>query len=151
VTLLTKPKKYAKEAPQVLTDGALGGNGFYANWLGFEGNDLKAVIDLGNSQSISSVSTAFFQVTNHVVFFPLEVTYYYSNDNKNFKKLGTIKNKDLLIKKSKINDIQYFNLTFPEVKARFVEIIGKTMKTRPYWHHAAGQPSWIFADEVLID
>jgi len=92
VTLLTKPKKYAKEAPQVLTDGALGGNGFYANWLGFEGNDLKAVIDLGNSQSISSVSTAFFQVTNHVVFFPLEVTYYYSNDNKNGTTMNLVEN-----------------------------------------------------------
>lgn len=151
VTLLTKPKKYAKEDPQVLTDGALGGNGFYANWLGFEGNDLEAIIDLGESQKISTVSTAFLQVTNHVVFFPLEVTYYYSNDNKNFNKLRTIKNKDPLKKKSKINDIQYFNLTFPEVKARFVKIIGKNMKTPPYWHHAAGQPSWIFADEILIN
>ncbi len=151
VTLLTKPKKYAKEDPQVLTDGALGGNGFYANWLGFEGNDLEAVIDLGKEQYVSSVSTAFLQVTNHVVFFPLEVTYYYSNDNINFNKLGTIKNKNPLTKKSKVNDIQYFNLTFPDVKARFVKIIGKNMKTPPYWHHAAGQPSWIFADEVLID
>ncbi len=151
VTLLTKPKKYAKEDPQVLTDGALGGNGFYANWLGFEGNNLEAVIDLGESQEISTVSTAFLQVTNHVVFFPLEVTYYYSNDNKNFKKLGTIKNKDPLIKKSKVNDIQYFNIKFPEVKVRYIKVKAKSMKTPPYWHHAAGQPSWIFADEVLID
>jgi len=151
VTLLTKPKKYAKEDPQVLTDGALGGNGFYANWLGFEGNDLEAVIDLGESQEISTVSTAFLQVTNHVVFFPLEVTYYYSNDNKNFNKLGTIKNKDPLIKKSKINDIQHFNMKFPEVMVRYIKVKAESMKTPPYWHHAAGQPSWIFADEVLID
>lgn len=151
VTLLTKPKKYAKEDPQVLTDGALGGNGFYANWLGFEGNDLEAIIDLGESQEISTVSTAFLQVTNHVVFFPQDVTYYYSNDNKNFRKLGKIINKYPLVKKSKINDIQYFNLTFPEVKARFVKITGKNIKIPPYWHHATGQPSWIFADEILIN
>lgn len=151
VTLLTKPKKYAGEDPQVLTDGALGGNGFYANWLGFEGNDLEAVIDLHEVQKISSVSTAFLQVTNHVVFFPLEVTYFYSTDGKRFIKLGTIKNKNPLTKKSRINDIQYFDLTFPEVKARYVKITAKNMKTPPYWHHAAGQPSWIFADEVLIN
>ncbi len=151
VILLTKPKKYANEDPQVLTDGALGGNGFYANWLGFEGNDLEAVIDLGTSQPISSVSAAFLQVTNHVVFFPLEVSYSYSNDNKSFIKLGTIKNRYPLVKKSKINDIQYFDLNFPEVKARYVKIIGKNMKTPPYWHHATGLPAWIFADEVIIN
>ncbi len=151
VTLLTKPKKYANEDPQVLTDGALGGNGFYANWLGFEGNDLEAVIDLGRSQTLSSVSTAFLQVTNHVVFFPLEVTYYYSNDYKNFHKLGIIKNKYPLSKKSKVNDIQYFNFKFPKVDAEYIKIKAVNMKTPPYWHHAAGQPSWIFADEVLIN
>ena len=151
VALLTKPKKYANEDPQVLTDGALGGNGFYANWLGFEGNDLEAVIDLGELQPVSSVSTAFLQVTNHVVFFPLEVTYYYSNDNKIFHKLGTIKNKYPLTKKSKVNDIQYFNLKFPKVDAKYIKIKALSMKTPPYWHHAAGQPSWIFADEVLIN
>jgi len=149
--LLTNPKKYANEDPQVLTDGALGGNGFYANWLGFEGNDLVAVIDLGETQSVSSISTAFLQVTNHVVFFPLEVTYYYSNDNKNFRKLGTIKNKYPLTKKSKINDIQYFNLKFSLLKAKYIKIKAVSMKTPPYWHHATGQKSWIFADEVLID
>ena len=151
VTLLTKPKKYAGEDPQVLTDGALGGNGFYANWLGFEGNDLEAVVDLGKEESVSTISTAFLQVTNHVVFFPLEVSYYYSNDNKNFRKLGTIKNKYPLIKKSKVNDIQYFNLKFPELKARYIKIKALSMKTPPYWHHATGQPSWIFADEILVD
>jgi hypothetical protein len=151
VTLLTKPKKYAKEDPQTLTDGALGGNSFYANWLGFEGNDMEAVIDLETSTSVSSISTAFLQVTNHVVFFPNSVSYYYSTDNKNFKKLGTVLNDEPLLKTSKINDIKYFNLDFSEVKARYIKIKGSSMKEPPYWHHAAGNPSWIFADEVLIN
>jgi len=151
VTLLTKPKKYASEDPQTLTDGALGGNGFYANWLGFEGNNLEAVIDLEAKETISSISMAFLKVTNHVVFYPLEVTYYYSNDNMNFIKLGTIKNKDPLTKKTKVNEIQYFNLEFPEVEARYVKVIAENMNEAPYWHHASGNPSWIFADEIIID
>jgi hypothetical protein len=151
VTLLTKPKKYADEDPQTLTDGALGGNGFYANWLGFEGNNLEVVIDLETKETISSISMAFLKVTNHVVFYPLEVSYYYSNDNKNFIKLGTIKNKDPLTKKSKVNEIQYFNLEFSEVEARYIKVVAVNMKDAPYWHHASGLPSWIFADEIIID
>ncbi|MBJ6367426.1 DUF4838 domain-containing protein [Snuella sedimenti] len=151
VTLLTKPKKYANEDSQVLTDGALGGNSFYANWLGFEGNHLEAVIDLEEEQSIRSISTAFLQVTNHVVFFPKSVTYYYSNDNEHFYKVGTVVNDAPLSKTSKINDIKYFELEFPEVKARYIKIIGENRNEPPYWHHAAGLPSWIFADEVIVN
>jgi len=151
VTLLTKPKKYAKEDPQVLTDGALGGNSFYANWLGFEGNYLEAVIDLEKETEISTISTAFLQVTNHVVFFPENVTYFASNDNKVFRKLAVIKNDVPLVKKSKVNDIKYFNATFPKTSARYIKVVGKNMNQAPYWHHAAGLPAWIFADEVIIN
>ncbi len=151
VTLLTKPKKYANEDPQVLTDGALGGNGFYANWLGFEGNDMIAVIDLGEEVEVGSISVAFLQVSNHIVFFPLSVTYSHSVDNDNFEPLGIVQNDMPLTKDSKINDIKYFDLDFDQVKLRYIKIQSKNMKSPPYWHHAAGLPSWIFADEVLIN
>lgn len=151
VTLLTKPKKYANENPQTLTDGALGGSNFYANWLGFEGNHLEAVVNLDAVTEISSVSTAFLQVSNHIVFFPKSVSYYYSNDNKHFVKLGSVNNDAPLTKTSKINDIKYFNLEFSKVKAQYIKIVAVNMKEAPYWHHAAGLPSWIFADEVLIN
>ncbi len=151
VTLLTKPKKYAKEDPQVLTDGALGGNSFYANWLGFEGNNLEVVIDLGALTEISTISTAFLQVTNHVVFFPENVTYFASNDANVFRKLAFLENDVPLVKKSKINDIKYFNATFPKTTARYIKVLGKNIKKAPYWHHAAGLPAWIFADEVIVN
>lgn len=151
VQLMTKPKKYANEDPQVLTDGALGGNGFYANWLGFEGNDLEAVIDLGENLDVDNISVAFLQVTNHVVFFPTKVIYYGSSDNSNFKKLGVVVNKDPLTKKSKVNDIQYFDLKEVKQKIRYLKIKADNIGEPPYWHHAAGTPSWIFADEVLVN
>ncbi|EAQ99985.1 DUF4838 domain-containing protein [Maribacter sp. HTCC2170] len=151
VQLLTTPKKYADEDPQVLTDGALGGNGFYANWLGFEGNDLEAVVDLGTSQEIAYISVAFLQVTNHVVFYPTKVTYYGSADNKNFEVLGTLENKNPLSKKSKVNDIQYFDLKEINKNIRYLKIRANNMGQPPYWHHAAGTPAWIFADEILVN
>jgi hypothetical protein len=151
VTLLTKPKKYANEDSQVLTDGALGGNSFYANWLGFEGNHLEAIIDLEKTQEIGFMSTAFLQVTNHVVFFPENVSYAYSQDGENFTTVCSIKNDSPLTKMSKINEIKYFNLNFPKVKARYIKITAENMNEPPYWHHAAGTSAWIFADEIIVD
>ena len=150
VKLLTEPKKYADENPQALTDGAFGGPGFYANWLGFEGNDMVAVIDLEKEYRISEISSAFLQVVNHVVFFPLRVSYYASTDGKNFFLVKSMKNKYPLNKNSKKNDIEYFDAKFPPVMARYVKIKAYNMKTPPYWHHATGTPSWIFCDEVQV-
>ena len=52
------PKKYANEDPATLTDGALGGASFYSNWLGFEGNNLEAVIDLGEAIYVSKANSS---------------------------------------------------------------------------------------------
>ena len=150
VVSLTKPKKYANENPMVLTDGALGGSGFYSNWLGYEGTDMEIMVDLERPQTISSISMAFLQVTNHLVFFPSAVSYYGSYDNKNFTLIGTLKNPKPLTKKSKVNEILYFDLKFNPKKFRYIKAIAKNTKT-PYWHHYAGLPSWVFADEIVID
>ena len=151
VTLLTRPKKYAGEDPQVLTDGSLGGNSFYANWLGFEGNDMEAVIDLGEAEDISQVHTAFLKVTNHVVFFPEEVRIYHSTDNVNFHKLAAKETAYPLKRRDKVNDIEYFDFKFEPIQARYIKVSARSMKEAPEWHHAAGLPSWIFCDEVIIN
>ncbi|MEG3656894.1 DUF4838 domain-containing protein [Arenibacter palladensis] len=150
VVTITKPKKYAKEDPMALTDGALGGSSFYANWLGYEGNDMEVVVDLGEPMNISTISLAFLQVTNHIVFFPEKVTYSGSLDNQHFENFGTINNPFPLTKESKVNDIQFFKLDFNKRNARYIKVQAKNTNT-PYWHHAAGLPSWLFADEIIIN
>lgn len=151
VKLLTQPKKYADENPQVLTDGALGGSNFFANWLGFEGNDMEVVIDLGEAKSFSNISVGFLQVTNHIVFFPKSVTFSASNDNNNFRKLQTVSSQKPISKDSKRNDLEYFKASFPETQARYLKLAAKNVSKAPVWHNAAGLPVWIFADEVIVN
>ena len=151
VNLLTNPKKYAKEDPQVLTDGALGGNSFYSNWLGFEGNDMDAVVDLDSISLINNISLNFLQVTNHIVFYPLEVKFEVSKDSVSWKSFPSIFNPYKLNSKSKVNDIQTFSLKTINEKARYVRIKAKNLKKAPLWHHGADLPSWIFADEIIIE
>lgn len=151
VILNTKPKKYASEDPQTLTDGAFGGGNFYANWLGFEGNDLEAVIDLGEPSMLRQISSAFLQVTNHIVFFPTSVEYWYSMDGQNYSRFETLQNQKPLTKGSKINDIQYFTSQSQAVEARYIKIIGRNQQFAPVWHNAAGLPAWVFIDEVTVN
>ena len=64
--------------------------------------------------------------------------------------MGKIDNQSKLNKKSKVNDIQVFE-TNVSTNARYVRVLAKNYGDAPYWHHAAGQPSWIFSDEIIIE
>lgn len=150
VTLLTNPKKYANENPQTLTDGAYGGTSFYANWLGFEGNDMVAVIDLGKTEKINHISAVFLQVTNHIVFFPKNVNYAVSTDGKIYKNIANINSLKPISKNSKINDVEYFSADFSTTSARFIKISAKNVGKAPIWHNASGLPVWIFVDEITV-
>ena len=147
----TKPKKYANEDPMTLTDGIFGGGNFGDNWLGYEGEDLDVVIDLGKNQKISNISVKFLQVVNHIVFLPKEVYYYSSYDGKKYKLIGKIDNPKPLNKKSKNNVTHNFLLKFKPLRVRYVKIVAKSLKKAPIWHHGADLPSWVFADEVVVN
>ena len=151
VTLETIPKKYANEDPQVLTDGALGGNSFYSNWLGFEGNNMEAYVDLNEITEINSLSINFLQVTNHIVFFPKNVEFLQSDDKSNWTSLGRVENNLKLNPRSKVNDIQTFSIDLENIKTRYVKVVAKNLSKAPIWHHGADLPSWIFADELIIE
>lgn len=149
VSLVNKPVKYAKEDPQTLTDGAFGGWSFYANWLGFL-NELKATVDLKETKQFHSIRINFLQVTNHVVFFPLRVTFEISEDGIHYTTISTVENPFPLQKTSKVNDIYQFHTPEVPMKARYIRVTGENMNTPPYWHHAAGTGAWIFADEIVV-
>ncbi|MEA1885699.1 MAG: DUF4838 domain-containing protein [Bacteroidota bacterium] len=167
VIALTAPKKYADEDPQALTDGAYGGSSFYSNWLGFEGNDMEVVIDLGEKQTIDTVQTAFLQVTNHIVFFPefVEISFPEDLDDGDDRRVAgrdaqvgrphgdglRISTSRPLDPGSKVNDIEYFNFSFKPVETRYVKIYARNMKKAPPWHNSSGLPAWIFCDEVIIN
>jgi len=106
---------------------------------------------LEHETEIDNISTAFLQVTNHIVFFPESVTYFVSNDLKTFRKIETIANPSPLTAESKRNDIAYFTSAFQPVKARYIKVVAKNMTKAPTWHNAAGSPAWIFVDEVIVN
>jgi len=112
---------------------------------------MEAVIDLGQAESVSHVHTAFLKVTNHVVFFPEQVEISYSADNVSFHRIAAKETTQPLKRRDKVNDVEYFDFQFAPVQARYIKIFAESMKAAPPWHHASGNPSWIFCDEVIIN
>ena len=139
---------YDVGGPKALTDGKMGLMDYHYNWLGFWGNDMDVVIDLGKRTTISNVNADFLYYPLSWIFAPVQVRVEVSNDGKVWKKVGeeNYENGTNLIECK----IVPFRLNFPAVKGRYVRVVAKSLLTNPEWHRGVGQPCWIFCDEVLV-
>ena len=149
VTLFTESsEKYPVGGAKALTDGLKGINDYHFNWLGFEGPDMVAVIDLEEIRKIKSMETDFLQEVKSWVFLPDEVLYYYSTDGSDFKQAGSVKNSVPEDRESTF--VTTFKKEFDPVEARYIKVVARNKGTCPGWHPGAGYPAWIFCDEVIV-
>jgi hypothetical protein len=149
VTLLTPfSPKYDAGGPKALTDGLRGIDDYHFNWLGFEGDDLEAIIDLGNETEIREVSADFLQDTRSWVFLPKLFTASWSTDGEKFNKIGTVVNITPDDKPGAF--IQNYSVPVKGIKARYIKVIAESLKTCPSWHIGSGQKAWIFTDEIVV-
>jgi hypothetical protein len=140
--------KYNPMGGKALTDGLRGMNDYHYNWLGFEGEELVAIVDLGEITTVNYLGADFFQHTKAWIFLPYEVHYYGSTDGIEYDLIGLIE-----------NPVPYtfpgpftvsFDMQVPGVDIRYLRIETRSMKTCPEWHIGAGERSWIFTDEIMV-
>ncbi|RPH92150.1 MAG: DUF4838 domain-containing protein, partial [Calditrichaeota bacterium] len=144
----TWSEKYPAGGAAALTDGKFGMTNYRYNWLGFENADLEAVIDLGEMQAIHHLSADFLQHPLDWVFLPRWVDFALSEDGRNFEPVHHLVH-DVPPDSGKI-----FLHTFQASanrRARYIKISAASLKVCPPWHRGAGQPAWIFVDEVMVN
>ena len=140
--------KYLGGNESALTDGIKGWNDYHMHWLGFEGEDMEATIDLGALRTVSSIGADFLQDIESWIFMPRAVEFSISEDGRRYRPVGAVSNTVPEQKYGAI--IEPFSVRFEPVKARFVRVRGINMKTCPTWHKGAGGKAWIFADEITV-
>ena len=149
VTLKVAPSRgYDFNGGPELTDG-LSGNDNYktGRWLGFQGKDLDAVIDLKEPTEFSKVSFNTNVVKGDWIMGAPGVTVKVSDDGQNFKEVAS-KVIPSLGKDDK-DGLYPQEISFDPVKARYVEVIIKSDKL-PTWHGGAGNPAFLFVDEINL-
>lgn len=151
VKILTElSPKYAVGGANTLVDGVLGEANYFFNWLGFEGNEFEAVVDLKEETKINSIRTDFLQEVKSWIWLPKIVKYYISNDGKNFKRIGEVKNQ--ADEKREGIFIEPFILK-TSTKARYVKVKTKSLIHCPRWHigynNGTGK-AWVFVDEIVV-
>ncbi len=126
-----------------------GGDDFRTgNWQGYYGPDLDVVIDFGELTTVSTVGAGFLQDENSWIFMPEYVSFMGSADGKNYFELGTVEN-DISPEKSG-SIIKDFTIDEINKPVRYLKVVARSLGQCPEWHKGAGNPCWIFADEIWV-
>ncbi len=142
-------EQYAAGGLKALIDHQRGGENFRTgSWQGYYGVDLIATVDLGQSKRINRLAGSFLQEIYSWIWMPTEVEYFVSDDGKNFRSVGKVKNQVPIDADGAF--IQEMEVR-PRTNARYVKMAAKTIGICPEGHVGAGQKAWIFCDELVIE
>ena len=130
-----------------LTDGKAGILDYRYRWLGFWGDTLDAVIDLGEVTEVNSLSMDFYFYPLSWIFLPQRIEFLGSYDGNHWQSLEvfTPENPEILATPS----IRTITATTKE-RVRYVRVVAEPLSEIPAWHRAAGEKPWIFTDEIIV-
>jgi hypothetical protein len=133
-----------------LVDGQFGTRNYQdGKWQGFNGQDLKAVIDLDTIQTIRKVSLGFLQNISAWIFMPLKVEVEGSSDGINYRPLGYTDNQVDEHAKGVIR--KDFLVEFSPAQVRYIRVKATNRKICPDWHNGKGKAAFIFVDEIAVE
>jgi hexosaminidase len=142
-------ERYPAGGKNALIDGLRGSKDHHDGlWQGFLGNDLDVIIDFGKEIPVTSVMLTMLQNQKAWIFLPKYVEYSLSSDGKKWHSVNQVLNS--ISPKEELAYIQPFTQPFPSTPARYLRVTAKNYGVCPAWHEGAGEPSWIFADEIVI-
>lgn len=152
VALLTNPSlKYGGRGAQSINDGFVSSDIAFNNkeWLGFQGEDVVSLIQFDKKEQINSITFRFLENVKSWIFLPKAIRISVSSDGKKFKNIKT-QNKPFSMNADEIA-IHEFKIDFTELKTKFLKVEIEGFGELPPWHSGAGDLSWLFMDEIIIE
>ena len=116
-------------------------------FLGFEGEDCIALIDLGQDMDVNQVVIHHLEQTGSWIYSPSAVDIAKSSDGVQFVAPGP----EVTLTKSADKDKTTVQFAAP-FKTRFLKIkIFNFAKNIPEGKPGAGHPAWLFVDEIEVN
>lgn len=141
--------QYSAGGDNALIDGLRDGPDFRTGeWQGYEGQDLVAMVDLGEVKKLNRAGLSLLQDQKSWIFLPSEVTISWSTNRRQWSSRTISQEVDLKAEGGSAYEL------WTEVlgkKARYISIVAKSSGPCPDWHVGKGGKTWIFADEILIE
>ncbi len=152
VSYLTQPApQYTENGPEGMVDGIYGTTNYrIGGWQGWQ-EDMVAVVELDQVQTIRSVGVDCLEQMRSWVFFPRGVTVEYSLDGEQWSTYGSVLNNRFPpIHPRQEECTQYTFTVNGSARAKYVKVTARNFGALPEWHVSAGQQAWVFVDEIII-
>jgi hexosaminidase len=132
-----------------LTDGIQGSdrhNDGY--WQGFHGDNMDVMIDLGTVQPIKEVRINFLQRYWSWIFFPVKIVVETSEDGVDWKTFEGMNEVSPTIQEAMKKELA---VRTSGAQGRYVKVTAVNLGVCPPGHPGAGDKTWIFADEIIVN
>ncbi|OOG41362.1 family 20 glycosylhydrolase [Rhodanobacter sp. C05] len=150
ITYAQPPSPHYSGAANTLDDGLLGSDNFHdGQWVGWEGGDLDASIDLQQPTRLHSVAVAFMQQSGSWVLLPKQVTFYVSADGQHWSQLFA---RTLKVDADDARPlVQRIEFSSPvSISTRYVRVKAENYGALPSDSAGAGHNAWLFTDEIIL-
>ncbi|WP_298712678.1 GH92 family glycosyl hydrolase [Chitinophaga sp.] len=141
--------QFTAGGPDALIDGIRGREDFRLGaWQSHYPGNLEAIVDLKAPRQLKKLGLGVLQDIGSWIWYPTQVEFFLSDDGKNFKSAGVVKND--FSPREHGNFIQTLSLPL-QAKARYVKVVATSIGVIPDWHPGKGEHGHIFADEIIIE
>jgi hypothetical protein len=141
--------RYPGQGPSSLTDGRLGSRDFQdGHWLGYEEDDLEAVVELGEARVIRRVGLDCLRAQVSWIFWPRSVEFAVSADGLAWETVAQV---ELTLEADPETATQLVAAEVQTGPVRYVRVRARNLGRCPDWHAGAGGKAWLFADEIVLE
>jgi hexosaminidase len=145
VTLQNKPIDRFNPGNTTLVNGLFGSNRYNDNqWLGFSGNDLQAVIDLGRPQRVQRLALEVLNYHWQRMWAPVTLQLLASIDGAHYTELYR---QDSF----PVNGINKLDVSVTPLQAQYIKVIGTNKGGIPMGEYGAGGNALLLIDEIVVE
>lgn len=149
ITLIREPSaKYPGDGAFTLVNGVQNKSGLTRRdeFLGFEGTDCEVIIDLGSKTNFHMVIVNTLTETGSWIYPPKDADFTVSDDGVHFHSPGNIFSdiEPYMDRKTRLHSLQ------DEYSGRYIKVYIKNYGKIPQGKPGAGNPAWLFVDEIEV-
>jgi hexosaminidase len=129
-----------------LVDGMYGDRGkFGRDWLGFSGKDVKATIDLGLVKTVQSITVDVLSSPASWIYYPKQITVSYSENGIDYTSEKIVTTQEIETSKGIVK------VALPAASVRYIKVNAFNQGKIENGNPGAGEPAWLFIDEIKVD
>ncbi len=124
-------------------------SGADVQWNAWKNSDVTFVVDLGGPRPVRRVTAGFYRSPGRLVFPPPVMEVSVSQDGTTYKKVTQVR------QPSPVKDpqavVRDYVADLEGVSARYVKLVATSPGPAPDWHRSPLEPTWICADEIIVE